>query len=87
MFEFLAGQYQQQLPHLQLLLLLITGFVHISFAGAVAKDAGRLHQLNRRPALVSGHVWAFATLMGGVMVAAVYWFIHHSNLTISQRFD
>ena len=81
------AQYTQQLSHLQLLLMFISAFVHISFAGGVARDAGRLHQINQRPALVSGHVWAFATLIGGVVIAAIYWFIHHSNLTISQKFD
>ena len=80
-------QYSQQLSHFQLLLMLINALVHLMFAGAVARDAGALNQLNRRPALVSAYIWAFATLIGGVFVAAIYWFIHHSNLTIAQKSD
>jgi hypothetical protein len=78
--DFLQN-YAEQIQTFQFLLLLIGGLVHVIFAGAVAKDAGLLNQLGRRCALVSAHVWAFATLLGGVMVAAIYWFIHHSTLT------
>ena len=85
MFEFLMNQYNQQISHVQLLLMGVNALVHLSFAGGVARDAGSLHKLKRRPALVSAHVWAFATLIGGVVIAAIYWFIHHSNLTISQN--
>tara|TARA_B110000908_G_C9942989_1_gene309074 strand:- start:72 stop:335 length:264 start_codon:yes stop_codon:yes gene_type:complete len=87
MLETLMTQYSQQLSHFQLLLMLINALVHLMFAGAVARDAGALNQLNRRPALVSAYIWAFATLIGGVFVAAIYWFIHHSNLTIAQKSD
>lgn len=66
---------------LQFLLILVNALVHLFFSGAVAKDAGNLYRLGRRPMLVSGHIWAFATLIGGVVTAAIYWFIHHSNLT------
>lgn len=85
MFDFLAQNYSEQLQHLQLLIMAINALVHLVFAGAVARDAGDLYQLSRRPALVSAHVWAFATLIGGVFVAAIYWFIHHSNLTIDSK--
>ncbi len=66
---------------LSLLLALINALIHVLFAGAVAKDAGRITKLQNRPALVSATTWAFATLIGGVFVAAIYWFIHHSTLT------
>jgi len=85
MIDFLMQNYASQLQHLQLLLMVIGALVHLVFAGAVARDAGALYQLERRTALVSGHVWAFATLLGGVYVAAVYWFIHHSHLTIDKE--
>jgi len=84
MIETILQNYSTQMQHLQLLLMIINGLVHLVFAGAVARDAGLLHKLGRKPALVSAHVWAFATLIGGVFVASIYWFIHHSNLTISK---
>jgi hypothetical protein len=73
--------YATQLETLQYLLLLISGILHLLFAGAVARDAGNLIAIGQRPALVSAGTWAFATLIGGVVTAAIYWFIHHSTLT------
>lgn len=87
MIEAILQNYMSQLRHLELLLMVINALVHVIFAGAVAKDAGLLHQLGRRPALVSAHIWAFATLLGGVFTAAIYWFIHHSNLTVGYSRD
>lgn len=55
--------------------------VNLLFAGAVARDAGKLIQINQPVALVNPTTWAFATLFGGVFTAAIYWFIHHSTLT------
>lgn len=62
------------------LLLIIRVFLHLIFASAVAKDAGRIVKQGRTTWLVSGMTWAFATLVGGVFVAAIYWFIHYSNI-------
>ncbi len=88
----LAGffeQYAGQIQTLSILLMIINALLHVIFAGAVARDAGFLYKLGQRPALVSAATWAFATLLGGVFVAAIYWFIHHSNLTrpISSEVD
>ena len=80
MTEFIQ-QYAQQIQTLQYLLLAINIILHLLFAGAVAKDAGMLYKLGQKPALVSAGTWAFTTLLGGVTVAAIYWFIHHSTLT------
>ncbi|KTC84881.1 hypothetical protein [Legionella brunensis] len=77
----LVQQYQGQIQTFQYLLILINALLHVLFAGAVARDAGNLYQLGQRPALVSAATWAFATLIGGVITAAIYWFIHHSTLT------
>ena len=73
-----------QIQHINLILLFINALVHICFAGAVAKDAAELHKVAQRSALVSPHIWAFAVLIGGVMAAGIYWFIHHSTFTIRQ---
>lgn len=74
-------QYNNQILTMQYLLMLINAMLHILFAGAIARDAGNLYKLGQRPALVSAATWAFATLIGGVITATVYWFIHHSTLT------
>lgn len=81
MLEPFLQKFADSVQTLQLLLLFINALVHLFFAGAVAKDAGSLYRLNKRPLLVSGYIWAFATLIGGVITAAIYWFIHHSTLT------
>ncbi|CEK09835.1 hypothetical protein [Legionella hackeliae] len=80
-FNELIHQYEGQLQTFQYLLILINALLHVLFAGAVARDAGNLYQLGQRPALVSAATWAFATLIGGVITATIYWFIHHSTLT------
>jgi len=64
-------------------ILLVNVVLHIIFAGAVAKDAGALHKRGQKTLLVSGHTWAFAALVGGVVTAAIYWFMHHSTFTRS----
>lgn len=74
-------QYNTQLSNLQHLLLLINALIHLLFAGAVARDAGQILKLGQKTALVSPAIWAFATLLGGTITAAIYWFIHHSTLT------
>lgn len=65
-------------------ILLLVSFInvvlHLVFASAVAKDAGQLTKLGRPTYLVSGVVWAFATLVGGVLIAVAYWLMHYSTL-------
>jgi len=77
----LLQNYPLAIGPLATLLTIITAIIHVLFASAVARDAGRLSEVKQTPALVSGITWAFATLLGGVLTAALYWLIHHSTLT------
>lgn len=81
MLSQLIQQYNIPVQTFYELFLIINVILHVIFAGAVARDAGELYKLGQRPALVSGATWAFATLLGGVITATIYWFIHHSTLT------
>jgi hypothetical protein len=73
--------YSEQLSVMSQFLLILNALIHVIFAGAVAKDAGHLHKVGQPTCLVSGITWAFATLVAGVFVAGLYWFIHHSSIT------
>lgn len=81
MLNEIVQQYSSQIQTLQYLLMLISALLNVLFAGAVARDAGQMYKLGQRPALVSAATWAFATLIGGVFTATIYWFIHHSTFT------
>jgi hypothetical protein len=73
---------QESIFLLGLLVGLAWAIVNIVFAIGVLRDALRLQEEHGRPTeIVSGAMWAFATLMGGVFVAAVYWLIHRSTLS------
>lgn len=80
LFNVLQGL-SNEMHTLTLLLMVINFIIHVLFAGAVARDAGELSKLGHGTYLVSGISWAFATLVGGVYIAAIYWFIHHLNFT------
>jgi len=54
--------------------------VHLAFAFAVAKDAGRLPR-GRKPKFVGTLIWFLAALLGGPFVAGIYWVIHHSTIS------
>lgn len=81
MLNELAQQFAAQIQTFFYLIMLINGILHVVFAGAVAHDAGNLNRLGQKPVLVSAPTWAFATLIGGVFTATIYWILHHSTLT------
>ncbi len=82
--EQLSTYLSGSLQTVQYLFLAIQVILHVVFAAAVARDAGHLEKTGAKTLLVSGVMWAFATLLGGVFVAVVYWVLHHSTLTRSN---
>jgi hypothetical protein len=81
MLNELAKQFGSQIETFFYLIMLINGLLHVIFAGGVARDTGNLTRLGLKPVLVSAPTWAFATLIGGVLTATIYWILHHSTLT------
>ena len=58
---------------------ILTVLIHIVFAIAVYRDATRLDR-TRALIIVGPGIWCIATLLGGVITAAIYWAMHHSRL-------
>jgi len=54
--------------------------VHIVFAVAVYRDARGLDD-KRLLVMVGPGIWSIATLLWGVLVAGLYWAVHHSRLS------
>jgi uncharacterized membrane protein len=81
MLNELARQFSVQIETFLYLMTLINALLHVIFAGAVARNAGNLARIGQKPVLVSAATWAFATLIGGVFTATIYWLLHYSTLT------
>ncbi|EHL31682.1 hypothetical protein [Legionella drancourtii] len=81
MVSELAQQFATQIQTFFYLIMLINGILHLIFAGAVARDGGSMNRMGQKTVLVSASTWAFATLIGGVFTATIYWLLHHSTLT------
>lgn len=81
MINELIKQFSIQIESFFYLIMLINAIIHLVFASAVARDAGKLTRLGQKPVLVSATSWAFATLIGGVFTATIYWILHYSTLT------
>lgn len=77
----LAKQFSTQIQTFFYLIMIINGILNFVFAAAVARDAGNLYRMGQKPVLVSAPTWAFATLIGGVITATIYWILHYSTLT------
>ncbi len=66
---------------------LLMTLVHVAFAAGVARDAGNVMRYRGGTILVGPYVWAFATLVGGVLVGVAYWVIHHMLATAPRNFQ
>ena len=56
----------------------VTAVIHMFFCVGVLAAASSRQQGTH---YVPGAIWGLATLLGGVFVAAAYWFIHDSTLS------
>lgn len=81
MINELVKQFTTQIQTFFYLIMIINGLLNFIFASAVARDAGTMYRMGQKPVLVSAPTWAFATLIGGVFTATIYWLLHHSTLT------
>jgi hypothetical protein len=78
------------LPFIPLLMLsfgVATLVVHVIFAFAVDNDASRIKRTGGKTILAGRFAWSLATLVGGPLVAAAYWIIHHFALTVEMPGD
>ncbi len=78
LFSFLAALSPTSIV-LAIGISVLTALIHIVFARAVYREASRL---DRRQLLTIGgpKIWCLATLVGGVITAAIYWVMYHSIL-------
>ena len=66
---------------LQTIFFVALAIVHVGFALNVLKDGDQLRAEGSRPLLAGPALWCLATLLGGVLVAAIYWVVNHSTLS------
>ncbi len=74
------GQFTEIFRFFTVVSWLITIIVNAVFAVGVFADSGSLSRQRTGPIFVGPFWWMLATLVGGVVVAGVYWAMHHSNL-------
>jgi len=55
--------------------------IHIFFAIAVFNDAAKREEEKKQLWFVNQWLWAGATLIGGLVAAAIYWAMHYSTLS------
>ncbi|NQY42864.1 MAG: hypothetical protein HRT87_05945 [Legionellales bacterium] len=80
MIDLVLAHLSNQIYTIKYIVMCLNAIVHIIFAGAIAKDAGALYKRGYPTIMVSGITWSFATLLGGVLVATIYWLLHHSTI-------
>ena len=78
-FNFSAHGGMAELMQLVVLgFMIVTVVIHVFFAIGVLAAASSRRQGTH---YVPGAIWGLATLLGGVFVAAAYWFTHDSTLS------
>lgn len=70
---------------LPLVAMVAVAIVHVSFAIGVVIAIRRGKEQGHAPWFVGTEVWALATLIGGVIVAGIFWLIHHSTLSSDRK--
>lgn len=68
-----------------LVMAIIALIIHVAFAVAIFKDASGRRTNGRVVWFVHPIIWAGATLLGSVFVAAVYWAIHYSTFAPPEK--
>ncbi|RLS39867.1 MAG: hypothetical protein DWH81_07875 [Planctomycetota bacterium] len=72
--------YPSGLSNLLMPFTLANVVLHILVAIGVYNDSTDRVAAGRKLWFVGVQVWTFATLLGGITTAAIYWMIHHSML-------
>lgn len=78
--EFGSNDLMMTIGEWSYLYVLVTILIHIAFSAATFNDARHLKKSGAQLVFVGPVVWSFAVLIGGVLVALVYWVMHHSTL-------
>lgn len=66
--------------NVSLLILVLTFLVHLFCAIGVARDSNNFTRQQIPTQIISPPVWVMASLLGGIIVLALYWAMHHSTL-------
>ncbi len=75
------GFFPPQIRELAGLLFIVVAFVlNLMLALGVYSEASRRLMRGNRVWFVGPGLWSFATFVGGITTAAIYWAIHHSKL-------
>ncbi|PCI40168.1 MAG: hypothetical protein COB50_00020 [Thiotrichales bacterium] len=80
MWDTLLSSVSNPVGKVYFLIMLLNAVLHVCFASGIAKDIHVLHKSKIETRFASGIIWVLGTLVGGVFVVCVYWFIHHSSL-------
>ena len=55
--------------------------LHLFLSIGVYREASDRSLRGRKVWFIGPFLWAFATFIGGIFTAAIYWTMHHSTLT------